>query len=193
MLVQEVILTMCDTLYSQRKNWPYLSLGQNTFEKWWQGQFLIALRQEFIKKTQIKVVGEKKVPVGKNNTIQIDICVEELNIGGQVIYIQLKERSTWWDGGAKKALTGNNSILDDINQLKKISQQPPNTTALVALLLFHEGDNIQAETLPMNWNGEIDTIKKNAPFYCEPITVSVPKPNDDEKIIWLHLYFFKIW
>jgi hypothetical protein len=126
-LCQAILTTMQDALVHQRERWGSVCSNEHDYEGWWKAELRRALESwcwqlghpgvDTWVLTEAKPRDHCKFVTSSES---VDLVVGEWS--GQAlttprIWIELKQRGTWWGGGPKKALDGFVSDLHKWEQL----------------------------------------------------------------------------
>lgn len=147
-------------LLHQRQRWGTLLGHQRGYEGWWKAECAAALENWCWRQGPVTygVLPEAKpVDFGLSLERPVDLLVapwddeaRELKpAGGPRVWIELKERGTWWGNGPAKAFgTGNHGLLSDLAKLSS-EKWAADESALACQIVSHVGT--QAETIDPGW------------------------------------------
>src|SRR5262249_11596526 len=90
------------------------------------------------------------------------------------VWIELKERGTWWVGGASKPLRQKDrSLYADLHKWKKASWLPGDVV-VACQIISHEAEGVSTEPLPLEWRQVLDDIHSEFPRFLPPRSVGYP-------------------
>jgi|GEM_PF-4655077 len=179
-LRDEVINVLKGVLIHQRQRWSVLLRHQRQREAWWKAEFAMALESwawsidsANNSNAEIKngISGEygvyTEVKLGQTDS-RVDLLVapwpaEKKHSGPPRVWIELKERGTWW-GNANKALgEANQGLRHDLKKLVQYEKFDDADSVLLCHLVSHEtpGDSGDG-TLPEKWSAAFadDALRK---------------------------------
>jgi hypothetical protein len=193
-LLARVVNVMADVLVHQRPRWGALLGHQRQYEGWWKAEMALAIESWSWREDQKdwpayvwpeakpKAVGFTGAPptadlmVGRMN----DTYTEFDTDARPRLWIELKERSTWWGttpGRAAKAFgTGNNGIQHDLEKWHGVKGR--GEVVVVSQVSTHDGT--YQECFPKSWLDELDDIASKYERAIEPRCVGYEIAGRDE-------------
>jgi hypothetical protein len=107
---------------------------------------------------------------------------------GPRVWVELKERGTWWGNPAKAFGEANNGLRSDLKKWTGAAWTDRDVVA-ACQIISHRG--LPSEPLPKSWREELDAIAVTNPR-CLP-TRSVGCPSwDCKEILWATIELFNI-
>jgi hypothetical protein len=193
---------MQDVLIHQRSRWAHLLLHRHQYEGWWKAELRSALDGWCCQIPSMGSVGvlsevkPKSYGVGNtNHSFDLVIGLKNPKTGavdlgfGPRIWIELKERGTWWGGNAAKAFgEGNSGVRTDLKKWRAGLWSADDVLA-ACQIITHRGNAL--EILPAEWKRELDSIAKTNPRCVPTRSVGCPSWNSNE-VLWTTMEFFQI-
>jgi hypothetical protein len=135
-LAQAAVTTLQDVLVHQRSRWASLFAHQNQYEGWWKAEFALALeswcwRLDLPEPTWVRTeVKPKDYGVGATGQ-SIDVLVGRWSQEAQslineppMVWIELKERATWWGNPWKALCEDGRSLGHDLAKWRAAAWRP---------------------------------------------------------------------
>lgn len=185
-LAQAVLAQLQDVLVHQRARWAALFGHQHQYEGWWKAEFAIALESWCWRLdlpattwvlTEVKPrdhgVGEGKqsmdILVGCWDDGQKRICPDSPRV-----WIEIKERGTWWAGGPRKALCEEGrSFGGDLEKWKHVRWEQEDVV-VAGQIISHDAPGGSQEPLPETWRHVLDEIGQRFPRFVPTRSVGCP-------------------
>lgn len=199
-LAKHVANVLQGTILHQRPRWGPLLGHKSQYEGWWKAEFALALENwcwqfnlpYFWCKTEPQPrdvgIGDQKskkstdLVVAPGSSSGIDI-----NAGPRV-WVEIKERGTWWQGNVNKGLgTANDGLLKELSKWKDQSFQDFDAV-LACHIVTHDGTN--DEHLPRGWLEKLEEIAERHERLMEPHIVGFPL--SEKAVRWARMDLFVI-
>lgn len=198
-LTKEVVAVMSDVLVHQRLRWGYLLGHQRQYEGWWKAEMAAALEswswRADLQDSPVWVRAEMKpAKFGvRGGPPSSDLVVARVNetftdfdyTTRPRVWIELKERGTWWGNAAKALGTANNGLYSDLEKWSKVTDA--GEVVLICQITSHDGS--YRERLPTDWSDQLDEIAKKHERAMTPRSVGFELPGSD-CIRWARLDAF---
>lgn len=187
-LATAVLTTMQDVLVHQRGRWANLLAHQHQVEGWWKAEFALALESWCWRQDHpepVWVFSEVKprdhgIGTGRDS---VDLMVarwseSERRVQREPprIWIEIKERGTWWGSPAKAFGDANAGLRSDLAKWREANWLPGDTV-LACQIIAHDADANASCHLPENWSTALNTIAEEFPRYVPTRSVCCPVVN----------------
>jgi hypothetical protein len=177
---------MQDVLIHQRHRWGPLLTRSRQYEGWWKAELITALDKWHWAsdlKRQFGVLSEVKprdVGLGAGSG-SVDVVIAPRQAGSEWasaertprVWIELKERGTWWEGGPGKALQeSGRSLAADLAKWAHIPWSGDDVVA-VCQIISHRSQDEDA-CLPKRWSELLDSTAVTSPRCVPSRSVGYP-------------------
>jgi hypothetical protein len=206
-LALAVLGTLQDVLVHQRSRWAALFAHHHQYEGWWKAEFALALeswcwRMDLPEPTWVlSEVKPRDHGVGESKR-SMDILVGRWLEDEQIVsrdharvWLELKERGTWWGDPWKALCEEKRSVCADIDKWKDAPWQGVDVV-VACQIISHDASAGSLETLPPDWREVLEEIDRKFPRLLPPRSVCCPsissisgKPVDR----FATIEFFTIW
>jgi hypothetical protein len=172
---------MQDTLVHQRERWGSVCSNEHDYEGWWKAELRRALESwcwqlghpgsDAWVLTEVK---PREYDLG-TSAESVDLVVGEWSdqkakLVPPRIWIELKERGTWWGGGPKKALAG---FVSDLQKWQDVAWAPEDIV-VAGLIILHDAEQDSLIALPEDWSKELAATAKQFPMVINSRSVCYP-------------------
>jgi hypothetical protein len=183
-LATAVFSTMRDVLVHQRVRWGALMSHRRQYEGWWKAEFRLALDSwcwRFDLPQPTRILSEEKprnYGIG-DSAGSVDILVgccstqrNELSPGPR-IWVEIKERGTWWNNARKGLGEANKGLRSD---LLKWRDAPWSASDVVVAchILSHEAKCGSSEPIPPDWAAAFEEVSDGFPRFMPTLSVCFP-------------------
>lgn len=202
-LASEVQSVMSQVLVHQRQRWATAVGHQRGYEAWWKVEFATALESWCWRSADrgFGVLPEAKLSAfGLTGGQAVDLLVAPWNAaGGSVrsdeyprVWIELKERGTWWGGPAKAFAAANHGLLLDFEKLEGQSWGE-DEVAIACQIVTHDGT--ADDRIPTDWLEALRGFETKRRRMAHEAAVGFPLGRDAEgvpRVRWASLFFFHV-
>ena len=193
-LESQVLGVIKGVLIHQQPRWGVIVGQQRQLEAWWKHEMVSALQawtwsfqrvQEYAVECEIKPKNHLPTEDGSQESVDILVAPWDADANdwnrktGDRVWVELKERGTWW-GGPNKALgAANAGLMKDLHKWGKDNAEwSDRDTVLACHLVTHEGEypNDPTHPLPPNWEDALDQVRDSPEYTCvgSPFVVGYP-------------------
>ena len=211
-LAENVVEVLQGVLVHQATRWGPLLGNWRGFEGWWKAEFVTALQAwcwTYELPRDFWVVAEAKPrdynlgDTGQAPDILVAPWSDENNCmdyeSGPRVWIEIKERGTWWNNAAKGYGEGNHGLRHDLAKWDESTWSPQDDIVLVCQITAHESEWTRAmEPFPKDWIDVLEDIATTHPRYVPSRTVAYPCWGDPTQhgsarwVRWARMDFFTI-
>ncbi|WP_248345788.1 hypothetical protein [Anaeromyxobacter paludicola] len=202
-LATEVQSIMSQVLVHQRQRWATAVAHQRGYEAWWKVEFATALESWCWRADDsgFGVLPEARFSdFGLRTDQAADILVAPWNSKeGSIrrdeyprVWVELKERGTWWGGPAKAFGPANKGLLSDFEKLETQAWSD-DEVAIACQIVTHDGTI--DERLPRSWLDALNGFEMKHRRMAHHAAVGFPLGRDAEgvpRVRWTSLYFFQV-
>lgn len=183
-LTRGVLTTMQGVLVHQRARWGALMGHQHQYEGWWKAEFRLALeswcwRSDLPEPTWVQ--SEKKPSnywVGTTRE-SVDLLVGRWSeeraeiLPGPRVWIEIKERGTWW-GDARKGLGASNGGLRSDLMKWRDTRWADDDVVIACHVLSHDATRGISTPIPPAWAAVFEEVTAGFPRYLPTLSVCYP-------------------
>ena len=175
-LAVSVLTTLQEVLVHQRARWASLFGHQHQYEGWWKAEFFLAVesgcwRMDLPEATWVNSeVKPRDHGVGDGKQ-SIDLLVARwceqtdcVHAEPPRLWIEIKERGTWWGDPRKALCQESGSVACDIEKWRQAPWKPADVV-VACQIVAHDAEENNYEPLPQNWRTVLDEIHAGAPRF----------------------------
>lgn len=199
-------------LIHQQPRWGVLVGQQRQLEAWWKHEIVSALQawtwawerdRAYWVASEIK---PREWSVGVDSGEAVDVLIapwreDETSPGwdqeeGNRVWLELKERGTWWGNPGKALGTSNGGLYKDLEKWRR-AQWTSRDAVYACHLLTHECDRASdgANPIPSEWDAALRDVRDEHPSVGEPFIVGSPCESTtagNRRARWVRLDIFAL-
>lgn len=180
-----VLQTLQDVLVHQRARWAALFAHQHQYEGWWKAEFALALeswcwRLDLPEPTWVLTeIKPRDFAIGETKQ-SVDFLVgrwiesqRDLSPDPPRVWLEIKERGTWWGNPYKALCEENRSLGGDLNKWTETPWKEGDVV-ISGQIISHDAPGGSLEPLPENWLQVLNDISEKFPRFLPSRSVGCP-------------------